>query len=159
MRDAIRTVLTQSASTAARSAFLTVAVTNRRPNEPSPGNYDPRIPSIMADNVASSERNVFGEERVRLDGVINDFTMRSRRMTGGGTGNTWWQSNAALANEMTYECDANLGAPTVADCAHIEWSELGPDEESFSLAEGAVKFLSSSESTSGSNVTSDLIAT
>ena len=123
-----------------------MSVTNKRPKAPSPGDYDPSVPILVAEDIASSSRYADSATRARLGRAISDFTMRSQAMSADGSGQTWWTSVPASANEMTYECSPDLGSPAPADCAHVEWSELGPDDETISLAEGAVKFLSSSRS-------------
>ena len=44
-----------------------------------------------------------------------------------GSDMTWWGREAAdPANEMTYQCDADLGSPTAVDCAHLEYERLQP---------------------------------
>lgn len=84
------------------------------------------------------------DNRARLSTAASDFTRRTQKMYAGGKTTPWWAAVAASADDMTYECDSNLGAPASVDCAQVEWSELGADEDTFSLAAGAVKFLSSS---------------
>jgi hypothetical protein len=66
-------------------------------------------------------------------------------MYAGGKTTPWWGATAGLADEMTYECDSTLGAPSAVDCAQVEWSQLGPDEDTISIGAGVVKFLSSSK--------------
>lgn len=83
-------------------------------------------------------------DKTRLSSAVYEFAARTQKMYAGGKTTPWWGAVAASADEMTYECDGNLGAPAPVDCAQVEWSELGADEDTFSLAAGAVKFLSSS---------------
>lgn len=68
----------------------------------------------------------------------------AQKMTPGGK-TPWWQQIPESADEMTYECDAKLGAPAAVDCAKVEYAELGPSDETFSVGAGVVKFLSSGQ--------------
>lgn len=68
-------------------------------------------------------------------------------MSKGGQG-TWWQifpkvSNPTI-NQMAYECDANLGNPTTADCSKLEWQQLGALSDTVTVAPGATKYLQAS---------------
>ena len=49
-----------------------------------------------------------------------------------------------MVDKMSYECDVKLGAPAEVDCAQVEWSELGPDDETVDLGSGLSKVLTSS---------------
>ena len=53
-------------------------------------------------------------------------------------------ATAGMAGKMSYECDAELKAPAQVDCAQVEWSELGPDEEDVALGPTLSKILTSS---------------
>lgn len=132
-------------TTASSSTYLTVSVTNKRPTEPQPGNYDPSVAVFIAEYLASKSRRANNADRARLNSAAHDFTVRTQKMYAGGKTTPWWGATAALADEMTYECDANLGAPSAVDCAQVEWSQLGPDDDTISIGAGVVKFLSSSE--------------
>jgi len=132
-------------SPAISSAFLTVSVTNKRPREPQPGNYDPSVAVFIAEYLASKSRGANNADRNRLNAAAHDFTLRTQKMYAGGKTTPWWGAVAESADEMTYECDATLGAPSAVDCAQVEWSQLGADEDTISIGAGVVKFLSSSK--------------
>ncbi|KAK4696842.1 hypothetical protein P7C71_g1150, partial [Lecanoromycetidae sp. Uapishka_2] len=129
----------------ASSTFLTVSVTNKRPREPQPGNYDPSVAVFIAEHLASKRRGANGAARAKLNDAAYDFTVRTQKMYAGGKTTPWWGAVSEAADEMTYECDASLGAPSAVDCAQVEWSQLGPDEETLSVGAGVVKFLSSTD--------------
>lgn len=119
-------------------------MTNRRPREPQPGNFDPSIAVFVAEHLASQSRGANNADRARLNAAAHDFALRTQKMYAGGKTTPWWGATAESADDMTYECDANLGAPSAVDCAQVEWSQLGPDEETIPIGAGVVKFLSSS---------------
>ena len=139
--------------TAASSAYLTVSLTNKRLKEPQPGNYDPSVAVFIAEHLASKARGAKNVERSKLNSAISDFTLRTQKMYAGGKTTPWWGAVAASEDEMTYECDSTLGAPSAVDCAQVEWSQLGPDDETLSIGAGVVKFLSSSKLPISSNAT------
>lgn len=80
--------------------------------------------------------------RAKLSGIVHRMVVVSQKMR--PAGNTpWWQQVPEAADEMTYECDAKLGAPAAVDCAKVEYGELGADEDTFSIGAGVAKILSS----------------
>ena len=83
--------------------------------------------------------------RDRLGAIVHRMVVVSQKMTPGGN-TPWWQQVPDSADEMTYECDADLGAPKAVDCAKLEYGELGADVDSISVGAGMVKFLSSGQS-------------
>ena len=80
--------------------------------------------------------------RAKLAGIVHRMVVVSRKMTPGGK-TPWWQQIPDAADEMTYECDAKLGAPAAVDCAKVEYGELGADDDTISVGAGVVKILSS----------------
>jgi len=67
-------------------------------------------------------------------------------MNAGGQSTPFWGAVGASEEEMSYECDATLGAPAEVDCAQVEWSELGADDDTLSIGPGVTRVLSSSTS-------------
>ena len=66
------------------------------------------------------------------------------------TGQTAWWTEAASPDEMTYECDADLGSPLLTECTQIEWNQLGPasvspPSDTVTVGPGVVQFLHSSQ--------------
>lgn len=80
--------------------------------------------------------------RAKLGDTVRRMVVVSQKMRPGGK-TPWWQQVPDSADEMTYECDAKLGAPAAVDCAKVEYGELGADDDTFSVGAGVVKFLSS----------------
>ena len=68
-------------------------------------------------------------------------------MNQGGSSTTWrdFLAESTTANTITYECDSGLGSPLVADCAQIEWQQLGPTSDSLAVGPGLTRFLHSGE--------------
>lgn len=54
----------------------------------------------------------------------------------------WWDPIDAATDfsQMDYECDADLGAPSVADCAQLEWQGLGIAGQTVDLAPSKTKY-------------------
>lgn len=86
----------------------------------------------------------------KLGAVVHRMVLVSQKMTPGGN-TPWWRQVPDAAEEMNYECDAALGAPAAVDCAKVEYGELGPNDETFSVGAGVVKFLSSGSYSTKSN--------
>ena len=82
--------------------------------------------------------------RDRLGAIVHRMVVVSQKMTPGGS-TPWWKQIPDAADEMTYECDAKLGAPEAVDCAKLEYGELGADDDTFSVGAGVSKFLSSGQ--------------
>ncbi len=80
--------------------------------------------------------------RAQLGAIVHRMVVVSQKMRPGGN-TPWWQQVPDSADEMTYECDAKLGAPAAVDCAKVEYGELGADDDTISVGAGVVKFLSS----------------
>ena len=59
---------------------------------------------------------------------------------------SWWdvvRTVSGQPEEMTYDCDASLGAPREVDCEILEYSQLGPTSDTINLTSGTPKLLSS----------------
>ena len=82
--------------------------------------------------------------RAKLGAIVHRMVLVSQKMSPGGK-TPWWQQIPQSADEMTYECDAKLGAPAAVDCAKVEYGELGADDDTISVGAGVVKFLSSGQ--------------
>ena len=85
--------------------------------------------------------------RDKLGSIVHRMVVVSRKMSPGGN-TPWWQQVPDAADEMTYECDANLGSPNAVDCAQVEYGELGLNDDTFSVAAGVAKILSSGQCSS-----------
>ena len=135
--------------TSANSArFLTVTVSG--PGAATkPGTLDPYIPLKLY----SSRKGANGEPRpANEDPFANAFLAMSSASS--SSSESWWDivseyvsdPVAAPADEMTYECDSSLGAPILADCSQLEYSQLRPPSDTLTVEPGSSKILSSSNS-------------
>ena len=77
-------------------------------------------------------------------GRENFFREQAEHMQG-DDGSTWWENNDGAVDEMSYECDANLGSPLAVDCDQIEWSQLSSTSDTLALAADQVKFFHQSK--------------
>ena len=82
--------------------------------------------------------------RDQLGSIVHRMVVVSQKMRPAGK-TPWWQQVPDAAEEMTYECDAELGAPMAVDCAKVEYGELGLDDTTFSVTKGLAKVLSSGQ--------------
>ena len=64
----------------------------------------------------------------------------------------WWNllpsflsQPASSPDEMTYQCDANLGAPTQFDCTRLEYSQFGSPSDTVIIGIDRPKVLSLSK--------------
>ncbi|MCJ1228496.1 hypothetical protein MMC12_005157 [Toensbergia leucococca] len=129
------------------SAFITVAISNSKDPEPSPGDTDSSVALLIADSMHAKERKESqGSELFKHYGFLTGVFVHQAVSMLSGSLRSWWSmdaSSSAVPDEMTYECDPKLGSPATVDCAHIEWSELGNPSDTFEVRPGDVKFLSS----------------
>lgn len=122
--------------------FLTVSVKARTFGDPQPGNTHPSIAVLIAEYLSGVMKGANNALRAKLGDTVHRMVVVSQKMRPGGN-TPWWQQVPDSADEMTYECDANLGAPAAVDCAKVEYGELGADENTISVGAGVVKFLRS----------------
>lgn len=77
--------------------------------------------------------------------MATDFYYRAMALRRGGNV-PWWGRNAPQASDkMSYDCDANLGAPHAADCSQLDFSQLGPPSDTVNIGPGASKVLTLKE--------------
>ena len=62
-----------------------------------------------------------------------------------GTHNGPQDSASQDGDNMDFDCDANLGIPTAADCSQLDYSQLGPLSDIVSIGPGTPKLLSLSK--------------
>lgn len=125
------------------TTFITVTVGNVEGKNRSPGNFDPSIAVLVAEYLANRARGQPSNVRGRLNGIIHDFTLRTQKMYAGGKTTPFWSRVATSEEQMSYQCDPALGAPAKVDCAHVEFNELGANDDTFSIGPGISKVLSS----------------
>ena len=111
-----------------------------------PGDFDPAIPSMLSDtqNRRATASVPWGIDRIRLGASANIFALRATAMRRGQEV-PWWFTPLLASDEMTYECDANLGSPATVDCTQIQWHQLGALSNTVQVGPGETRFLSSSE--------------
>ena len=132
------------ASKALSTTFVTVVVSNKSNEASSPGNYDPSMPIWFgAYAVAAARTSIVGSpsERFYLMQAAA-WTMQSMAMSRGGT-TSWYETESPTSDLMTYECDVNLGSPSITGCTDIEWNQLGVLQGTLSVGPGNTKFLKS----------------
>ena len=138
----------------AENSFFTVTVSSYRQFPATihtPGDDDPAMSEAIADAVWDARNSLPPGERQLFDEyteLAQDVAGRAPMMSRGGSGQPWWPpwwaSKTARQppnDQMTYACDAALGAPAAADCSHLEYSELGPDSDTITIAPGVPKVL------------------
>ena len=77
--------------------------------------------------------------------MATDFYYRALAALRGG-GLPWWRRQTSQAlDKMSYDCDANLGAPHAADCSQLDFSQLGPPSDTVAIGPGASKVLTLKE--------------
>ena len=119
---------------------MTIHTKGRDP--PQAGNFDPSVAVLVAEYLKLKQRGTSRSVWTRLNNAINKFTIRTQNMHAGGRTTPWWGATAGMVEKMSYECDDNLVAPAEVDCAQVEWSELGPDDEAVALGPALSKVLS-----------------
>ncbi|MCJ1224992.1 hypothetical protein MMC12_001639 [Toensbergia leucococca] len=120
--------------------FLTVSARSSRSSGLHPGRTDPAIPLALAQAAVSANRPG------RRDGLsaTQVWMNQAEMMTRGGV-NPWYKQIFPITTttHMTYQCDANLGAPSVVDCTQLEWSQLPPASDTLAVGPGLTTFLHS----------------
>ena len=130
------------------TAFVTLTVSGPEGKSTEPGNTDPAILAYLADLFdAQAEESPIDDLKRWKDTLWAQY-FRSASLASLGTHHSWVLPDSSqigigiAANEMSYECDASLGAPLVNDCSGIEWgNELGPDSDTISVGPAQTTFL------------------
>ena len=119
--------------------------------DPQPGNTHPSVAVFIGEYLSGKMQGANNAVKAQLGNIVRRMVVVSQKMSPGGS-TPWWKQVPDSADKMTYECDGKLGAPAAMDCAKVEYGELGADEDTFSVGAGVVKFLSSGQSSRGTNV-------
>ena len=129
----------------AEAAFITVSIVVRR-TDFYPGIYDPEVAIALwgASNIAAALLPENGPDEKAMLARAYAWRGRAHQMTRGSSAQSWNGRNTHIfpsaVDEMTYECDSNLGNPAIADCAHIEWTQLGHPSDSLTVGPEATFF-------------------
>ncbi|MCJ1240916.1 hypothetical protein MMC14_008920 [Varicellaria rhodocarpa] len=128
--------------------FITVTIENIFMPIParSPGDIDPEVGVHLIMNLVNNLVNLQnGERRQAIIYRASSLSRRTGEMRRGET-QTWWEQviTPTPPVEMTYECDASLGSPTLIDCAQLRWQGRGNPSDAVQIGPGRPKsFLSS----------------
>ena len=125
--------------------LITVSVTGPDGTMLHPGDTDPAVPQpildTMQDVISRATDAIMAQAYKNL---ATNLYRRIQQMQRGGS-NKWWNPyQRNLQDDMTYECDASLGNPALADCTRIQWHGLGSGSVEIGPAEP--KFFSSGKS-------------
>ena len=128
--------------------FFTVTIDGGDGPLNSPGDYDEMPPKMLARNLGDKQREAKGTplEQHYRDGVRQYLGYAVQARVSGYT-NRWWSpaQNSIAADNMAYECDADLGTPNSTECSQIEYSQLGAAGDKITIGPGNPKVLSSSK--------------
>lgn len=135
-------ILLRGAPYPSSTAFVTVTVSGPSGKNTRPGDFDPGITGSIIGRLATLKAYAQGES---VSSLLSQAGMliwlaRTKRMQLGGR-IPWWAPETDSSNEMSYECDAGLGSPSITDCAQLEWSQLGPPSDTVAIGPGHVTFL------------------
>lgn len=124
------------------AVFLTIDVKKVGSWDFKPGNTDPEVPRALA-MAAANQRNY--DPRFNKLNPSLLWMSRSQSMQRGGD-TTWYYQSPTVLSEMTYDCNADLGSPSMDDCAQIEWKQLGstnPPSDTLAVGPGIPTILHS----------------
>ena len=122
-------------------AFLTIDVKRIGTPNLKPGDTDPKIPRALA--AATQEMSRFYRSFYLSPSQI--WMYQAENMQRGGDA-VWYQKFSTGLNEMSYDCDAGLGSPSISDCSQIEWNQLGsnhPPSDTLAVGPGITTILHS----------------
>ncbi|MCJ1235249.1 hypothetical protein MMC14_003216 [Varicellaria rhodocarpa] len=127
------------------TTFFTTVTLSGPPGEKKPGDYDPSIPTVISNRFkvwlrergANQMDSDLYSQRQRM---ANMWEIQSIRMTRGGSSVPWYTFDLSATDEMTYECDADLGSPLEVDCAQIEWNQLYPTKDTVTVTPTSATF-------------------
>ena len=127
---------------------MTITITGPQGKTESPGDYDPMIPL----KIYESQRDVQGG---LLPSSSNPFSRAYLAMSLANGDNTtpWFNyvhdyfiESSSSPDEMIYQCDADLGAPTEIDCTYLEDSQFGTPSDTVNIDPSRPRTLSMSKS-------------
>ena len=134
-----RIVLTNSSIATADLRFITVTVNGTAVPEISPGDTDPRVPLIFAENLIILANSVEGNANLRTARWDRAQAIHDRGRAMIDKGGTWWQDVPSPPDDMTYECETNLGNPASVDCSQLQWQGFGNPSDSIQIIPGNPK--------------------
>ena len=152
-------------SKATSSAFLTLTVSSPNHVDPDTGNTDPAISRAISTWVQSSyERSLSKQETFPdqfkswiLKAIGREFY--NKAMTRLQDRSVVWNAIPSIPDEMTYHCDAGLGAPSATNCSKIDYSQLGAPSDTVMIGPGSPKVLTLDECNIAVSATSSIVIT
>ena len=121
---------------------ITITITAKlKMGDANPGPFDPSLVEALADGVRK-KGNIERAGKLYKQANVMGYTEPR---------NQWWNAfsirsqvtSSAPGSDMTYVCDANLGAPSAVDCSQLAYSGLGPPSDTISIGPGSeTKFVS-----------------
>ena len=111
---------------------------------PAPGDDDPTIPLALAQQLKNKEADSKGKavgnpmswEFFSIAGSMEVFRGESEAPS-------WWDYQPeTTSDDMTYDCDANLGSPRPVDCNKLEYSQLGAGSDTVLISPHVPRILS-----------------
>ena len=151
------------------TAFLTITVSGPESKLSQPGNKDKQfaveIAGVFEDKSYHYEEQDNMEQAFRNLDLARSYLTTAANMAAQGNNRgkvpSWWipeitppTTNAkAKPNDLTflnsivtesevnYECDPQLGSPSLTDCTSLQTHDLGPDSDTLQIRPGDVTFL------------------
>ena len=111
---------------------------------PAPGDDDPTIPLALGQQLKQKEADSKGKavgdpassEFFQISGAMEAFREDS------GAPSWWDYRPETITDDMTYDCDVNLGSPRPVDCSKLEYSQLGVGSDTVLVSPQAPRILS-----------------
>ena len=115
-----------------------------------PGDTDPAIPIAMAEALSNAALSALLGGTLQQIYVSESLAWIQIAVGMSRAGQTPWWGEPLSLDQMIYECDKDLGSPSVMDCTQIEWNQLGPQHirpllDTITVEPGAVQFFHSSK--------------
>ena len=122
------------------TTFLTVSVWNLSRRSTNPASMDLSIALALAQ--AATGASISGHPYRGLS-VSQVWIAQASRMSRSSRSPKWYSTSSQVIDQMNYQCDAELGTPSVTDCSKVEWEQLGPPSDTLAIGPGATTFLHS----------------
>ena len=124
------------------TAFITVGVVKMGKPVMNPGDTDPAIARLLSREAPTASMLGVSGLSDRYNPPSTVWLAQAGKMNRGSTWR-WYDTTSRLSYEMAYQCDSKLGAPSIVDCAQIEWDQLSPSSDTLAVSPGVTTFLHS----------------
>ena len=130
------------------SAFLTLTISSSSHKDPQTGNRDPTIAGTISSWAHSAydrsleQQDTFPKQfkSFLLKAIEKEFYGKAM-LNNRGQNSVWSSPSSTPPYEMTYLCDASLGAPSSANCSNIDYSLFGAPSDTVMIGPGSPKVL------------------